>query len=290
MPRPPIDLDRKIREILQHTQTLPTEAAVPISHYRRTSNDLWNLLEYIDRKIRATGHYTAVVDRHMYSFHAMILVNLIETFERLLKEIGAVCIDHLAPCILDNRFDEFAVSATGIAAHFGTATLGRSLCESSTWLDSTQVNNRFRRLLAHPLLKDDFWLFPTGDQSPKRDKEKVRQRFDTISIVWQLRHAIVHNVGAITQSDAVRLRLLAKETVQAPRLLTPSRDDLRYLKRFLDETAEDVNTRVGTRLAGVLTAVHSSAPFLVDPQVAANQLSRDFQVSLAVSGKGGSLP
>ncbi len=36
MPRPPVDLPRKIRDILQHVQPLPDEARAPILHYRRT--------------------------------------------------------------------------------------------------------------------------------------------------------------------------------------------------------------------------------------------------------------
>jgi hypothetical protein len=48
MPRPPIDLARKIKDILHHVQPLPDEARTPILHYRQTSAAIWASLSYIE--------------------------------------------------------------------------------------------------------------------------------------------------------------------------------------------------------------------------------------------------
>ena len=62
--------------------------------------------------------------------------------------------------VLDDRFNAFRVQGSALAAHFGTDTLGRSLCESATWLDCDEVNERFRRLLATPFESGSFLTVP----------------------------------------------------------------------------------------------------------------------------------
>ena len=163
----------------------------------------------------------------------MALISLVENFERLLKELASECVDCLADFIVDDRFNAFKIQGSGLASHFGTGTLGKSLCESSTWLDCEEINDRFRKLLSDPFQTGGnyFYLFPKQNQQPAAEV----WRYEPMSVVWQLRHSAVHNVGVITQSDGVKLRLLAREAVHAPRLLAPTRDDIRYLKRFLDE-------------------------------------------------------
>jgi hypothetical protein len=146
MPRPPIDLSRKIKDILRHVEELPTEAGAPLPHYRRTSTDIWNSLAYVERNFAQVNLYQAVARRHLGRLYGMALVNLVETFERFLKEAAACCVDRLANCVLDDRFSAFTVQATGLASHFSTGTLGKSLCESSTWLDCDEINKRFRSL------------------------------------------------------------------------------------------------------------------------------------------------
>ena len=91
-------------------------------------------------------------------------------------------------------------------------------------------------------------------------------------------------MGVITQSDAIKLRLLTKQPVESPRTLAPTRDDLRYLKRFLDETAELCNRRVGERLAELLTTIHATDPGLFDPDTVANEISLTFGIALTVAG------
>lgn len=282
MPRPPIDLATKVCEIVQHVEALPAEAQYPLSHYNYSSTNLWNLRLYFVKKIKGGGSYPTVAARHLAGLDRMLLVNQIETFERFLKEIAAVCVDHLAKCVLDDRFDAFAVKGSLLAAHFEADTLGKSLCESEVWLDCDSINKRFRRLLADPFdqSKGHFYLFPNKGQQPQDEQF----RYPIVAIIWQLRHAIIHNVGVITQSDAAKLRLLVRGPVESPRLLNPTRDDLRYVKRFLDETAQKANERVGLRLAELLTLLHAENPTLFLPQEKAADLKGQFDLPLTVAG------
>ncbi len=290
MPRPPIDLECKIREMLQHVDSLPPEADTPYQNYERSVTDLWNLRSYVQRKVRGSRFYANVVARHVATLDRMLIVNLIEAFERFLKEVASVCVNHLAKCVLDDRFDSLGqVKGTSIAAHFGAESLGRALCESGTWLDCDTANDRFRRLLSDPFDSSGgrFWLFPTRGQNPVDQ----RFRYGVMSLLWQIRHTIVHNLGQVTQSDAVKFRLLARQSVDAMRLLVPTGDDVRYVKRFLDETADSVNWRVVTRLAELLTTFHSDNPNLFVPQQVANELSRDFGVmGIPIAGVEAELP
>ncbi len=288
MPRPPIDLPRKIKDILQHVQPLPDEAAAPILHYRRTVVDIWGSLAYLERAVGQGERYQAVVDRHLGRLYGMALVNFVETFERFLKEIAAQCVDCLADFVVDDRFNVFAIQGSALASHFGTATLGKSLCESATWLDCEEINKRFRRLLSDPFQVggQSFDLFPKQNQQP----EAERWRFESMNLVWQIRNTAVHNVGVITQSDAVKLRLWAKEPVAAPRILAPTRADLKYLKRFLGETATLCNQRIGQRLAELLTAIHAPTPTLFAPQVMADRVASAFRLPLGVAAAIGLVP
>jgi hypothetical protein len=285
---PPLDLPRKIKDIIQHTLPLPAEARAPLSHYQRTSIDVWNSLQYVERTFAQAKLYQAVAQRHLARLYGMALVSLVETFERFLKEVAAACVDCLAEFILDDRFNVFRIQGSGLASHFGTATLGRSLCESATWLDCEEINERFRRLLADPFQQGGlfFNLFPKQNQPPVGE----HWRFEALGLVWQIRHTAVHNVGVVTQSDAVKMRLWAKESVAAPRILSSTRDDIRYLKRFLTETAVWCNQRIGQRLAELLTTIHTSTPALFVPQAMADRVAGIFRLSLTVAGATGTPP
>lgn len=288
MPRAPIDLARKIKDILQHVQPLPDESKAPVLHYRRTGTDIWASLTYVEGAFREGNRYQAVAERHLGRLYGMALVSLVENFERFLKEAAAECVDCLAPFIVDDRFNVFAIQGSGLASHFGTGTLGKSLCESSTRLDCEEINKRFRRLLADPFQAggQSFDLFPKPNQQPAAEQ----WRFEPMNLIWQIRHTAVHNVGVVTRSDAVRLRLLAKEPVEGARLLVPTRNDLRYLKRFLDETAEVCNRRIGERLGELLTAIRASTPTLFEPQTMADRLASIFRLPLQVAGASGVVP
>lgn len=286
MPRPAMDLARKIKDILHHVQPLPDEAKAPILHYQRTSADIWGSLVYIERAFDEGNRYQAVADRHMGRLYGMALVSLVELFERLLKDLAADCVDCLAAFIVDDRLNVFKIQGSGLASHFGTGTLGKSLCESATWLDCEEINDRFRKLLADPFQVGQFYLFPKQGQQPVAEQ----WRFESLQVVWQIRHTAVHNVGVITKSDAVKLRQWAKELVQGDRILAPTRDDLRYLKRFLDETANICNRRIGERLALLLTSIGAPTATLFDPQLMADRLASIFRLPLQVSGATGVVP
>ena len=290
MPRPPINLEREIQRILQHVELLPPEADTPCQNYERSVTDLWNLRNYVERKVTGSPYYANVVQKHMAALDRMLIVNLVEAFERFLKEIASVCVDYLAKCVLDDRFDKLGqIKGSFFAAHFGAESLGKALCESGTWLDCKTVNDRFRHLLSDPFDSGGgrFWVFPAKGQEPLDEQF----RYSVMSLLWQLRHTIVHNLGQITQSDAVKFRLLARQSVEAPRLLIPTRDDVRYVKRFLDETAESINSRIMTRLAELLTTFHTDNPDLFDCQQVVNKLSRDFGVfGISVAGVEAELP
>jgi hypothetical protein len=283
MPRPPVDLTRKIKDIVQHVQPLPDEATAPILHYQRTTSDIWASLAYIERAVGERDRYGAVVERHLGRLYGMALVNLVETFERFLKEAAAECVDCIANFVVDDRFNLFSIHGSALASHFGTGTLGKSLCESSTWFDCEEINKRFRRLLSDPFQDGKFYLFP------KQPAAELVQ-FESMNLVWQIRHTSIHNVGVITQSDAVKLRLWAKENVAAPRILCPTRSDLNYLKRFMDETAKRCNQRIGDRLAELLTTIQASTPALFDAQQMANRIASAFRLALQVAGLPGMIP
>ena len=124
MPRPPIDLTRKIKDILQHHGPLPLEAEIPLAHFERSVADVWNMLLYFERMVdelhrQQVTLYPSVLSRHLIRLNSMMLVNLIESFERFLKELAAVCVDQLAEFVLDKRFDEFQVQT--LHAHHGAA-------------------------------------------------------------------------------------------------------------------------------------------------------------------------
>jgi hypothetical protein len=180
----------------------------------------------------------------------------VEAFEWFLKEMAAECVECVADVVADDRLDVFQIKGGSLAYHFRSGSLGMSLCESSTWLNVQEVNRRFKDLLADPFKEGQFWIFPNKSQQPADQ----RWRTESLRVAFQLRNTAVHNVGVITHSDAIKLRFLSRETVQAPRLLTLTRQDLTYLKRFLDETARECNNRVGERLADLLTLIQNETP------------------------------
>jgi hypothetical protein len=283
MPRPPIDLARKIKDIPLHTAPLPEEAKSPILHYRRTGTDIWNALAYVDKALGGPGLYRSAGDRHLRMLYGMALVSLVEVFERFLKEMAAECVECLACVVADDRLNVFQIKGGSLAYHFRAGSLGASLCESSTWLNVHEVSKRFKDLLADPFKDGQFWLFPSTGQQPADQ----RWRTESLSIAFQLRNTAVHNVGVITPSDASKLALLSREPVQAARLLTTTRQDLTYLKRFLDETARECNRRVAERLAELLTLIEKESPGRLVPAELANRISNAFQIVLEVAGAVG---
>jgi hypothetical protein len=255
--RPPIDLRERTARILSHTEPLGPESQSPILHYRRAVNANVGLIGYMERHLSERPHLPANKAKHMGHLRRLVLANLIETFERFIKELAAVCIDQLSGFVTDDRYNAFTAKGNEVIAHFEAGSIGKALCESDTWLSNDAINSRFRRLLA-PADKDlwDEFLVPARNQGKGPSKEKQENRAATLAIFWQLRHNLTHNSGVLTGSDSMKLRVLTKRPVEKGRILVPTEGDLRHVKRFFSETADDINNRVGIQLAELLTAVH----------------------------------
>ena len=61
----------------------------------------------------------------------------------------------------------------------------------------------------------------------------------------------------------------------------PTREDVRHLKRFLDETADVCNDRLGKRLADLLTGLHAGDPTLFVAKEVADRVPRLAALALA---------
>jgi hypothetical protein len=284
---PPVNLHERVRDILAHGAPLPVGADSPILHFELTTDDIERTLEYVERKLDVDTSLPRIAERHLSRLRQMALVSLIESLKRFFKEVAAECIDILAPLTADDRFDAFRVSGSALAGHFGTGTFGRALCEAGTWLECKAINERFRDLLTDPSPTPPplptFQLFPL--QPPAE-----REHYDTLQLIWQLRHTVVHNVGVVTQSDAVKLRVLSRRPVDPLRAIVPTRRDLLYLTRYLNETADRCNQRIADRLAQVLTRIHSEDPSLLDPTARAEHVAAQFRCDVTVAGITATVP
>ncbi len=276
MPFPVIDHARQIKPIPTHTIDLPEEAEFPRWHYERTTIDAWNMVLYFERNLARVNTYRASSERHFRRLNSMVLLSLVEAFERFLKELASGCIDQVGRHVLDDRLNEFRPQGSSLAAHFEVGeqrSLGRALCESSTWLDCDQINRRFKKILADPFAEGKYQVFP-----PKTE------RYSLTEIVWQLRHSIVHNAGVVTRSDALKFQLLTRRSIGAPRLLWPTHADIWYVKLYLDEIVEEINDEVGARLDELMTTLLADNPGLFDAAEKAQSLANLFRRPSVVAG------
>lgn len=283
--RPPIDLNQKVREILAHVDPLSSELEIPIRAFEQRVNACRNLIKYIDDHISTQSVYEAVYDRHMSLLRRMMLVSMVEAFERYIKETAINCVDSIARYTIDDRFDKFSPTGGSLAAQFDAGSVGKAMCESDTWLSNQAINERFRHMLKPHFGEPWEYLFPNERQNPTAERERA----NTLAILWQLRHNITHNTGVLTDSDARRLKLMVKSQVKHGSVLSPNEFDLLYVKRFLVETANHINKRIGTRLAALLTERHQDDPTLFDPQELADSISQSFQQPLTIDGKRGTV-
>lgn len=283
MPRPPVDLHKSVRDVLGHVSPSLLETNCPIRHFEQLVNTGDLLIKYIDGHIDPNDTYIAVYDRHLGHLRRMVLAELIESFERFLKEVAAFCIDHLAPYVVDDRFDEFMPRGERIAAFVNAQSIGKALCESDTWIKNKAINDRFRNLLKEPFGEVWEFLFPEVNQQPVAERERAK----TLSILWQIRHNLAHNVGVVTHSDAMKFRVLIGGNVPADCRLAPTTEDIRYVKRFLSETATHTNQRIGLRLAELLTFFHQQDAMLFDAQERADRISQQFALALTVNARIG---
>ena len=102
----------------------------PIKKYEDFVSSCLGLIKYVDDHIPAAKVYRAAYDRHMELQRRMVLVSLVEGFERFLKELAIVCVDHLASYAYDDRYKEFSASGNDLAMHFEAASIGKAMCES----------------------------------------------------------------------------------------------------------------------------------------------------------------
>jgi hypothetical protein len=279
-----IDLREKIGDILAHSEPLGPESLSPIAHYLHAVNANVGLIDYTESHLSGSPHNPATKAKHMGHLRRLVLANLIETFERFIKELAAVCIDQLSGFVTDDRYNAFTAKGNEIIAHFEAGSIGKALCESDTWLSNDAINSRFRKLLA-PIGKDmwEEFLLPARNQGKGPAKDDQEKRAATLAILWQIRHNLTHNSGVLTGSDSMKLRILTRRPVDQGRILAPTEKDLRYVKRFFSETADDVNRRVGLQLANLLTAIHTESPSLIDPQAKSQALANIFDLSMTIA-------
>lgn len=275
------NLDQLLARIPQHSTPLLPSAERPIEHYQRGASDARSLLLYFERNVPRKKIHLEKFERHATTLRNMVLIGLVESFERYVKEVAALCVDHIAPLVLDDRLSVFRMNMRGIAAQFNEGSLGKAICESATWLDTAEINDRFGKLLADPFGKATFQFFPQG-------KSPEAWRKTTMDTLFQLRHTIVHNVSVITRSDAARLRLLTKSSIEAPRALSPSSADVWYVKVFIDETVAWANLRVAERLSELLTVIYSGNPGVFDPASKAVEVARQMGEPVVVAGHSAS--
>jgi len=281
MPAPKLDFHRLISQIPEHLGDMPTESARPIEHFRFDASGYWNLLRYFERK--TTDGYPAPRERHVLRLRSMVVLGLVETFERFVKETAAICVDQLAGRVLDDRFAALSINSRSIVAHFEERTLGKALCEADIWLNTGEINARFGRLLSDPFKSPSFKLFPEPDQ--KKDPDQWRRV--AIDILWQLRHSIAHNSGVITRSDAAKLRLLRRGAVDGHKVLQLTSGDVWYVKLFLDDLASWANARIAARLAEVLATIHADDNTLFAPSGVADSLAQVFRETITLAGASG---
>jgi len=282
MAMPPIDYKQEILDTVSHSTELPPESFSPWEHYRRSANDAWNLVAYMKRNVARVNYYPKPFDRHMSRLHGMVLANLVGAFERFLKDLAVLCVNELSEFSLDGRLDTFSLSGSVAGAHFGTGSVGSALCEADTWLNCNRINEKFRKLLADPFEEGGrFYVFPMKKAHESEDELK---RSQLISAVFQLRHTLVHNLGVITESDAIKLRQILQAPINGKKVLAPSSKNVRQVKGLLDETAKQINARMSLRLSELLSTLQQENYLAIDPAAKAQSLATLFGVSVTVCG------
>ncbi len=121
--RPPLDLNQKVRALLQHTCPVDLGIDSPILNFDIRVDSALNLIRYVDAHIQRQAYYQTVYDRHMTLLNLQMLGSLIEAFERFLKEVAIVCVDFVAPNVFDDRFEAFTVKAGDLARQFDSGSL-----------------------------------------------------------------------------------------------------------------------------------------------------------------------
>ncbi len=100
--------------------------------------------------------------------------------------------DMLAPHLFDDRFRVFKeVNGNTWAINDESRTVGTALCEAQTWISNSKMNDRFKAIpQSHFGSNGGEYLFPSDSQTPVADRPRAKN----LSILWQIRHNISHNV------------------------------------------------------------------------------------------------
>lgn len=139
-----------LRKLPASLEAFPTEADSPIAHANLGLEEAWGLHEYVRANVERKGRHKAVAARNLQRLRSLVFISMVETFERFAKESAGLCVDAVASRVADDRLKALSIDARSLAAHFQAGSLGRALTEGSTWLDTDQINTRFKKVLALP--------------------------------------------------------------------------------------------------------------------------------------------
>lgn len=274
-------LARYVEAIPQSTISAPEESASPLLHFDRSVKDAEGLLNYFKNSAAGRRVQQPKYERHFARLCSVTIASMVQAFERYLKELAVVCVDHVAPFVLDDRFEVFRANPRSMVANFAEGSVGRAMCESDLWHNTDETTRRFRRILADPHTNGDFQLFQL--QPNHTDFTFAR----AINTLFQLRHTVAHNVGTVTRSDAAKLTVLTRMKVAGERVLAPEHRHVFYVKSLLFATGTDINERVRDRLCALLTTLHAEDTSRFDPATTANAVASQFNLRALVAGSTG---
>ena len=271
----PAQFGQYIRQIPLRNEV--EQAEIPIKHFQTSVAHAVRFVDYLRDLKKKIPVYEKGFERHLKAISSLAFFQITAAFERLLKELAAVCVDEIAPLCTDDRLSRFSIKGEDAAPHIQDQTVGRALCESQLWHSVSEVNHRFRDVLDSIDGKPAFILFD-GKAATGLCKE-----VQTLKVIFQLRHTIAHNLGSLTRSDAGKLQRLLGHRLDSPKELDIDRKHVFYLQQFLDPLAKEINLRIAERLGLVLTEFQTTSPTLIDHKDRSKGLAILFQVPFTIS-------
>lgn len=261
------------------------KADIPISHFKKDVAHAIRFVDYLIELKKKTPVYDKGFERHLKAISSLAFFQIVAAFERLLKELAAICVDEVAPLCTDDRLSGFAIRGEDAAPHVLDQTIGRALCESQLWHNIDDVVKRFKKVLADnseiikPWKPHEFKLFDVDLKSPS-----LRGEIKSLKVMFQVRHTIAHNLGTLTRSDAGKLQRILGQRIDSPKELDIDRKHVYYLQQFLSPLATEINQLIADRLGQVLTQFQSTSPSLIDHLGRSKALAKLFQVSFTIAG------
>ncbi len=257
---------------------------MPIEHFRYATAHALRMVDYMIDLGKRAEFYEKGFRRHQKGMSMLAFFQLVAAFERLLKELAALCVDEVAPLCTDDRLNRFSIRGADAAPHVRDQKVGRALCESQLWHDVNEVNLRFKDVLQLVKPNPSHKTQPEFKLFDENAKGSVRAERKSLLVIFQLRHTIAHNLGTLTRSDGGKLQRLVSRKLDSPKELDIDRLHVYYLQRFLSPLGEEINHLISDRLGLVLTEFHADAPTLIDHQGRATELSKLFRTSFTISG------